>query len=256
MAACPTKTSTWEAGGNQPFEAGPGYDCAAGTVFGSLAADGASISFPLDSTVLPASGPLSLALAPLPDGTAPFSIDLSDPVYTPAEASPAAGTPAADPAPAAAAPPPAAPPPGDAGSLASGSTDEAPAVPDVAEAPAPELAGAEALPAADAPSAPLAEEVPPVAAPTAVLPAARLVAGETDQGRDGPRVLALLTLVAVSAGAGYAAGQQRPAPRLLGGRAASAAGTSLVVREQEQGPDPRGIGRFSRVRDAAPRRLR
>ncbi len=98
LSACPTTTPTWEPGGNQPFDDGPGYDCAAGSAFGSLAADGLSVSFPLDGLTSSA-GPLSVALVPLTEGTTPFSVDLGDPAFTPSEADAAPSPPAAAPEP-------------------------------------------------------------------------------------------------------------------------------------------------------------
>lgn len=256
VSACPTKTPTWEAGGNQPFEKGPGYDCAAGSVFGSVSADGTSISFPLDSSLQSAPGSFSIALAPLTEGTTPFDVVLGDPAFTPAEPD----------APAASAPDPAgSPAPGggqgvaEAPPLSPGLDAGVPAAPAVQDAPAPELAGIEAAPAAPAVPAetPAPETAAPPAAPSAVLPGAQLAAARTDTGDDaGPRLLALLALVGVSAGAGYAAGQQRPAPRLLGGRSRQVAAVPALVVPEPDAPLPRGIGRFSRVRDSAPRRLR
>jgi hypothetical protein len=60
-----------------------------------------------------------------------------------------------------------------------------------------------------------------------------------------------------SAAVGYAAGQQRPGPRLIGGRSRLA--TLPRDRSADEPPReerPRGIGRFAKTRDAAPRRLR
>lgn len=125
------------------------------------------------------------------------------------------------------------------------------------EAPGPDLAGADTPLAPE--TAPGEEPVAagdPLAQQTTALPATTPAASGTDTvGRS--RLLALLALVAVCAAAGWAAGQQRPIPQLLGGRARAMPATPAVV------PVPaaptlleRGIGRFSRVRDAAPRRLR
>lgn len=270
VAACPTKTDDWEAGGGQPFSAGPEYDCAAATVPGTLAADGRTISFPLDSSLRTGDGPFSIALAPLPESSAPFSIDLGDPVFTPEEVAPAAepaAEPAADPgAPADPAPAPALEPalePADAPPQLAAEDPVAAELPAVAEAPPLVEADPPEVTAADTPvEQPLAAPDPglPVA-PDAVLPGAELAAAAPAGEATGPRLLALLALVAVSAGAGYAAGQQRPAPRLLGGRARAlpgggAPGGVVAVAEPAPALLPRGIGRFSRVRENAPRRLR
>ena len=72
-----------------------------------------------------------------------------------------------------------------------------------------------------------------------------------------PTLLALLALAGGSAAVGYAAGQQRPGPRLIGGRARLApAGAPAVAAAPGPEDRPRGIGRFAKPRDTAPRRLR
>src|SRR6476659_7005714 len=48
VAACPTKDNAWKAGGNQPIDTAPAYDCAGG-VPGLVAADGTKVTFLLDA---------------------------------------------------------------------------------------------------------------------------------------------------------------------------------------------------------------
>ena len=251
VVACPTVGTDWEAGGNQPMDAAPTYDCERSTAFGLLSEDGATLSFGLDAAFQVEPGTWSVALVPAPGGVAagpppkvplPFSLDLEPPApgafvieeefVLPAPAAPAAtapvGTGGSGLAPAV-----------DLGALPAGAPAVAPLDPAVA-APAP----AAAAPVAPAPAL--------ATAPLAVLPAAS--SGEEDSGR---RLLALLALAGGSAAVGYAAGQSRPGPQLIGGRARlgvpAAAGAATVPLTDER---PRGIGRFAKVRDEAPRRLR
>src|SRR4051794_11707737 len=73
VVACPTKDTSWKAGGNQPYDAAPAYDCSH-SVAGLVAADGTSVRFLLDARQQAASGVLSLAVVPQ-DGATPFSVD-------------------------------------------------------------------------------------------------------------------------------------------------------------------------------------
>lgn len=267
LAACKTEKTDWEKGGNQSFDAGPGYDCSTGSAPGTLSDDGASVVFELDETTQSAPGTWDLAIAPAPEVTQPFTVDITTPDTQTFAPSAESGTPSGlGPPPAVttdeptAEDPGAAPaqaPPSDAGLTAGSETPvEAPATAPL-EAPGPDLAGADTPLAPE--TAPGEEPVAagdPLAQQTTALPATTPAASGTDSvGRS--RLLALLALVAVCAAAGWAAGQQRPIPQLLGGRARAMPATPAVV------PVPaaptlleRGIGRFSRVRDAAPRRLR
>src|SRR3954470_14449988 len=101
VAACPTTDATWKAGGDQPIDAAPKYDCAHG-VPGVTAADGTTVTFLLDAGQQAVTGGLSLALVPQ-DGATPFSVDFAKPdasslsavVETPAVSEPAPAGPAA-----------------------------------------------------------------------------------------------------------------------------------------------------------------
>jgi hypothetical protein len=255
LLACVTQDAQWPAGGNQPYDAAPGYDCDAGSAFGELSPDGTTLTFLLDATQQDPSGAWSLALVPTPDGSAPFSLDLEKPAADAFVTEPASGSqePFVSSEPDAGA--------GSGSGSGSGESflpDAFPAAPpaDVGSAELPPLvAGGEqaALPVTAAPAPALARTAPAGAPVLLTRPAG--VAEDLGAGR---RLLALLVLAGGSAAVGYAAGQQRQGPRLLGGRArvgapavaaAVAAGGSVEDR-------PRGIGRFARTRDAAPRRLR
>lgn len=254
VVACPTTTTDWPEGENLPYDTAPGYDCEAGLAFGSLSEDGGTLSFLLDVTTQIEPGVWSLALVPQPGSTTGlFSIDLQKPAPDAFVAAPADLP--EDPA-----------PPSDGGSGATGGGSGEPADPMLptavdplagsgsADLP-PLVAGGEsaALPPPAAPGPAVASGVPQAAPPLFRTSPAGVV---EDLGA-GRRLLALLVLAGGSAAVGYAAGQQRPGPRLLGGRArlgttpALAAATGGSAEER-----PRGIGRFAKARDAAPRRLR
>lgn len=262
VVACPTVTTDWPEGANQPYDTAPEYSCDTGSAFGSLSADGSTMSFLLDSSLQTEPGVWSLALVPQPGSTSGlFTIDFVKPdaaafVAAPPDAPAEPGT-AFEPAPA---------DPGTGAGSGSGSSGDAlfptfePPAFDAgtgsAEMP-PLLAGGDeaALPEAEPPAPAVAAQVP--ANPPVLL--ARPAALGEDVGT-ARRLLGLLVLAGGSAAVGYAAGQQRPGPRLIGGRArlaptaagaAAPAAADTPVEER-----PRGIGRFARVRDAAPRRLR
>ncbi|TAL21539.1 MAG: hypothetical protein EPN99_07430 [Frankiales bacterium] len=251
VVACPTVDTAWEDGGNQPMDAAPEYDCDASTSYGLLSEDGTTLSFGLDGAFQVEPGTWSIALVPTPGGVAagpppaaplPFTVDLEPP---------AAGAFVIEQE--LVAPPPDQPPavtaPTTTGTGFAPAADlDGPVGSALAETALPAVAAA--APEAAAPVAP----APVLAtAPLAVLPASH--AGDEDAGR---RLLALLALAGGSAAVGYAAGQQRPGPRLIGGRAriggpaAAGAVAALALGDDR----PRGIGRFAKVRDEAPRRLR
>src|SRR3954465_1572805 len=93
LVACPTKDSSWKAGGGQPSDAAPAYDCATRTYHGSVSSDGATVTFLVDGGAETTPGELSLAILPymthdapagvgtqLPvDATQPFSVDIAKP---------------------------------------------------------------------------------------------------------------------------------------------------------------------------------
>jgi hypothetical protein len=250
LLACVTQDAQWPEGGNQPYDAAPDYDCDAGSAFGELSPDGTTLTFLLDATQQDLSGAWSLALVPTPGSSTPFSLDLEKPAADAFVAQPAGSSqepfvssePDADAGSGSGEPflPDAFPaaPPGDSGS---------------AELP-PLVAGGEqaALPATAAPAPALARAAPAGAPVLLTRPA-----GVADDLGSERRLLALLVLAGGSAAVGYAAGQQRPGPRLLGGRARLATPAVAAAGVPEAAQDrPRGIGRFARTRDSAPRRLR
>lgn len=254
VLACVTSDAEWPEGGNQPYDTAPAYDCDAGSAFGELAPDGTTLTFLLDTSQQDLSGVWSLALVPAPGSTTPFALELekptadafvaeppssSDDPFVSAEPEPASGT-------------------------DSGSGSGEPLLSDGFAAPPADDTGTAALPplvAGDdqaalrgAGPAPAVAGATPVATPVLLSRPAGVV---EDLGA-GRRLLALLVLAAGSAAVGYAAGQQRPGPRLIGGRAriggpaAAGAVAALPVGDDR----PRGIGRFAKIRDEAPRRLR
>src|SRR3954447_7180466 len=93
LRACPTKDTSWKAGGDQAADAAPAYDCSLRSYTGSVSADGATVTFLLDGSAETTPGQLSLAIVPylthdapagvapqLPvDATPPFTTDIAAP---------------------------------------------------------------------------------------------------------------------------------------------------------------------------------
>jgi hypothetical protein len=228
VLACPTKDASWKAGGNQPYDAAPAYDCADGEP-GMVAADGSGITFFLDAPT-GASG-YSLAIVPATD-SAPFSADIVKPdaASLVVQLAEAAMEPAPFTAPAAA--PPAATTGTGAVTLSAGT---APLVP-TAPLPAPAVA----VPVVPAPQA--------APAPVALASAgSRPIEPVSDRERYiAGSMLALLAGLIV-----WLAQQQSPQPRLLGGMARKAGPVAVPAVD----PNPRGIGRFATLRTAPARPL-
>jgi hypothetical protein len=255
VLACVTADAQWPEGGNQPFENGPAYDCDLGSAFAAVDVEAGTLTFFLDATLQDTEGSWSLALVPAPDA-APFSLDVAAPeagdFVAEASTGPEQGV----------EPEPFEPEPGGDGASSGSSGDafvgtfEPPASFDTGSSAMPLLAGGDSAPLPE----PVAPEPAVAGAAPAAAPAVLLArpAGVVDDLGAGRRLLGLLVLAGGSAAVGYAAGQQRPGPRLIGGRAravpaAAAAPAAVPASAQER---PRGIGRFAKVRDAAPRRLR
>ena len=257
VVACPTENTDWPEGGNQPYDNAPPFDCEAGSAVGSVSEDGTTLSFALDTTTQTEPGVWSLALVPSPEAAGLFALDVVKPApeafqAEPPEAPEEAG--ATVDAGATTSPGPGAQ--GGSGEAFLPGDFAAPSFDTGSTAIPPLVAGG-----ADSALAEAATPAPSVAggaAPAAVpLLLARPAGVAADLG-GGRRLLALLVLAGGSAAVGYAAGQQRPGPRLIGGRSrlgtpavATTAPAALPAEDR-----PRGIGRFAKTRDAAPRRLR
>jgi hypothetical protein len=93
VVACPTATTSWAAGDNQPASSEPAYDCASQHFAGTVSADARTITFQVKAQFETAPGVLSLAIVPdttstaLPTGGAPFAVDFAPPdagSFTPA----------------------------------------------------------------------------------------------------------------------------------------------------------------------------
>ncbi len=266
VVVCPTVGTEWEAGPNQPVDAAPEYDCEAGIAFGVPSEDGLTVSFALDRAFQVAPGTWSMVVVPtpyelqvvvdVPKVPAPFSLDFAAPaagafVVEPEFVTPTLEEPGSD--------------PGTTDGTTGGGTGEAflpggfeaPPTFDGGTAEAPLVAGGldAALPEpASAPEPAVAAGAPTAAVPLLVARPAGVV---QDLG-SGRRLLALLVLAGGSAAVGYAAGQQRPGPRLIGGRSRAVVPSAVPALAGPAPAEerPRGIGRFAKTRDAAPRRLR
>lgn len=93
VVACPTTTTSWTAGDDQPASSEPAYDCASQHFTGTVSADATTITFQVKAQFETAPGVLSLAIVPdttssaLPTGGAPFAVDFAAPdagSFTPA----------------------------------------------------------------------------------------------------------------------------------------------------------------------------
>lgn len=262
LVACPTVGTDWEAGANQPADAAPEVDCAASTGFGVPSDDGLSIEFGIDAAFQVEPGTWSIALVPTPRAVAPgpppaaplpFSVDIVAPEPGSLVLEEELGVDRAPaPPPAEGAPPASAP--GTGFGFAPDPGAGFGAVPDSGSADAPALDPAVAAAPLSAPLAAPQTGAAPVTLPP---PLQATPAGVVEDLGAGRRLLALLVLAGGSAAVGYAAGQQRPGPRLIGGRARALGTPALAVGGGPSGQDrPRGIGRFAKVRETAPRRLR
>src|SRR3954452_18712517 len=259
LAACPTKDSSWKAGGNQPSSEAPAYDCATRSYTGSVSSDGATVTFLVDGGAETTPGELSLAIVPymthdapagvgteLPaDSTAPFSVDIAKPDVSSLTVTSVARIPG-DPSGAT----PQQPVPGPA-AAGSGTTSTAGGI----------SAGGQVPPT-------LTADGPP--AVTSTIDAAPQVASPTTPGTTGavtpsaagtPKIdntahnaaLALLVLVAMAVISSGTTTMQR-APRLLGGAGrhagvtagAAAAAAAPVAMMAPVGV--RGLGRFAKQR--------
>jgi hypothetical protein len=225
LMACPTKDTSWKAGGDQAMDAGPQYDCSKGVV-GAATDDLATVTFFLDAPPLGSVG-YSVAVAPSPDAL-PFSVDFVKPDASTLTLQ----VEAAEVAPAPAAPPAAAPPAVGApvtAPLGPVTAPVAPVVPQQAPAVAP------VVPAPQAAAAPV--PITQAATTTPVSNRDRYAAGT---------MLALISGLLV-----WAFQQPAPTPRLIGGMARKAApGVAVPVDVR-----PRGIGRFAALRTTPARPL-
>ncbi|MDX6197116.1 MAG: hypothetical protein QOJ79_267 [Actinomycetota bacterium] len=224
LMACPTKDSSWKAGGDQPMDAAPQYDCAKGVVGAS---DGTTVTFFLGAPAIGSTG-YSLAIAPSSDAV-PFSVDfakpdassltlqVSEPEVAPAPAVEPAAPAAAGTGVAATAP------------LGPVTAPVAPVAPQQAPAVAPAVPAPQAA-AAPVPFTPAAKTTPPVS--------------KRDRYAAGT-MLALLSGLLV-----WAFQQPAPTPRLIGGMARKSAPEVVPVDVR-----PRGIGRFSTLRTSPARPL-
>jgi len=85
VVACPTATTAWTSGDDQPSSAEPAYDCTTEHFSGTASADGSAITFQVKAPFESSPGLLSLAIVPdtgstaLPTGGSPFAVDLAPP---------------------------------------------------------------------------------------------------------------------------------------------------------------------------------
>jgi hypothetical protein len=260
LSACPTKDSSWKAGGNQPSSEAPAFDCATRSYHGSVSSDGATVTFLVDGSTETIPGELSLAIVPhmthdapggvgteLPvDSTAPFSVDIAKPDVSSLTVTSGSTAPSGGIMP----PPPPALGPATAGS---GTTSAAGGTSAGGQVPPALTTGPPAMTAT-------VDTPPQVASPAnptstgAVAPAA--AGGPKVDNTAHNAALALLVLVAMAVISSGTTTMQR-APRLLGGAARHATGAAAtpVPVAMAAPAGVRGLGRFAKQRTAAPRPL-
>ena len=263
VIACPTKDDTWKAGGDQPLSDAPAYTCQGQSITGIVGKDtgGATLTFLLDASTQLTLGTTTLALVPVTGSTTPFSLDIAKPgatslVVDGAQARPPGRRPSTQPpTPTTASPIPAAPGssspsgPAPAGLSAGSGLSGAVSLSQPPDGVAPALAPP--LPSAAGPS--LAPQVAGAGAQVGASTPVALHAADRAAGlsTDRERGIALVLLVALVGGLGYLLGnKQTPPLRLLGGRARAAG-----IVDDGGAVRPGGIGRFSKPRTAAARRL-
>lgn len=259
VEACPTKTTNWKAGDDQPASDAPAYDCTTHYV-GLTSSDGKSVTFLVDQNAMASTpGQLSLAILPvqtdqLPvagtdtgyDTTQPYSLDIAKPDTSSLVISGGGSTqlPAGAPTPAG---PPANPAPAPGGSSAgsslpasgsvampvSGSTGTAPSSTDTGAAPV------------------VAPQTP--ASTNAIAPAAAKTSTNTTAHDAAIALLVLLAILVV--GGGNAT--MRPSRHLGAHRGVPAQTPQTPAMAMAALPmfAPRGLGRFAKPRSAPPRPL-
>lgn len=264
VVACPTELTEWPEGPNQPYDKAPAFNCEVGSALGALSEDGKTLSFTLDTTTQTEPGVWSLALVPQPEAQQIFTLDIAEPgpqafQPDPPDTSSDTGSDTSFDSSTDAPPPDTSGSSGGTGEAFTPGAFEAPPTFDTGVAEAPLVAAGADVPLpepepATAPEPAVAAGAAPVATPLLLARPAGVVEDLTA----GRRLLALLVLAGGSAAVGYAAGQQRPGPRLIGGRSrAVLPGAVPALSGPAPAEDrPRGIGRFAKDRDAAPRRLR
>lgn len=263
LLACPVKKDDWKAGGNQPWSAGPGYDCSGGSSSGLVSDDGKTVAWFVDADQQARPGVLSLAIVPAPDIQEPFSIDFVKPdaqsLRVTSQSSPG-GSPSSFGG------PPSAGPSGVSGPPATGGLATAEGTGDAAVPSKLSTESLEGGPAASSPPSTSEVQTPQIAPGPGHGPGSAADQAKT-AGLIGPldqRQFALVLLVIVAMTLLYAGLRQQRHPLGIipggsggpggpggpGGRSKSRALGNVTVTAPI-----RGLGRFARPRPDPPRRL-
>ena len=273
LQACPTKSTSWQAGDAQAMSAAPGFDCSVHALQGLASSDGKSLTFLVDGSIESTPGTLSLAIVPVQttgapavgtdtgtDMTPPFFADIAKPDASSFTVTGGGSTTSG-------AMPPPAPPPATAMGAASSTGAGGPSSTVPAGGPVSMPGGAST---ATVPSTPDNGAAPVVAgqgaAPSSVTPVAAKSGTTNNRAHDAAFALLVLLAVAVLGGGNSAqrlprrlggGGAHRAAPAVATAGAAAGAASSPVAAGMPMlaGFAPRGLGRFAKPRSAPPRPL-
>lgn len=234
VLACPTQNDSWPAGGDQPIQAAPAFDCAGRSVTAVVGSDslGTTLTFLLDPSQQTAPGITSLAIVPGQASTA-FSLDLAMPDAHSLDVAAVSPAPAPTPVPTVTAAAGSEPPGG-----------QTPPLPLTGQATP------VSVPIGVAPAPSVAATVPPVISPASAASLPVNSAGpRPGTGQPGRRDAAVLLALLAGAFAYLLVEHRSMPPQLIGGRARA------MTPTEPDGP-VRGIGRFARVRAVPAKGLR
>jgi hypothetical protein len=264
LRACPTKDTSWKEGGDQSADAAPAFDCSLHSYTGSISSDGTTATFLLDGGADVTPGQLSLAIVPymtndapagvgtqLPtDATPPFSVDIAKPDVSSLTVTSLPFVPAPNGGGGGGSHQPASNPQSSGQTSSGQSGGSTPVTPTVN------------VPGSTQVSTPTDTGTNPQVAPptgTVPAPASQPAAAGAPAPADNTAhnmALALLVLVAMVVVSSSNTPMQRQ-PRLLGGagRHAAAAAPAAAAAVVATPLGVRGLGRFAKERNSAPRPL-
>ena len=229
IAACPA-TSEWKAASAGSWDDRPKFNCniVGGGVAGTASPDGSTMSWSLPASFQPDATTFDVVLDP--QGATPFSVAVDKPgadAFVPPPSAPSSAAPAP-------------------------AVSDQPGAPAAAPAPVPVPSAAPQAPVGlpSPPSAPVPPPVAPTASGDNTQPQVAAPSSAKTPEKRAERVMAVLLLFTLGGALFWLGSRPDRAPRLLGTLRAE---TEAVTTETTL--RPRGVGRFTRPRTAAPHRL-